>query len=549
MTKDIEERRTMSTGAKITIGIVVLVVLAIGGVTWGIFSKVCVGYVLNADLDRAIKVAKVDWKQGRAQIEEIFEQATKNGTEPETLMELHRKYASFLYKEHLTEAGDYQIQKAIELAMSGDAWKKFEAVASQLSQVYYDRAWEKHDRWLAGKTKDTGLQDQLRSIEIAENRLQPNSSATNEKRAYLAVIFADIGDSARANSTMERAVSSIADNKFSKAENWYIYAMLARMKAVQRKYKEALEAWLELKDVTTEAHCEKGWKELVFGLRHGSNRKKPETALARHLFAEEDFAELDRLSKEYLKSDQLYWTGFEQLDYFSTAIEGESNNNEKNYKIWVARLERWLKKYPKSDLARTCLAQTHIYRAWEIDDDEEDTNYKALIQKANDVMDVDPDLPNRFPKAFVPALRLAAAKHEKADLFKVIDAANKRWPHYFCIDSWAFKFQDYETLGEKIDRIAYAKKRADSMGGSEGDKYYARMAFEFFDDCYGSDADSKDHFDWDKVKTGFASIIKDFPNELEARIAFITIANAENDDKTLLSVFDGFEPKVQSIKK
>lgn len=543
MGKDKDEDVGMKLSTKIALGVVACLLILVVVFTWIGCSFIGLRYVLTSDLDKAIDVARKDMGQGKPLVEKFFAQTIKDQTDPAITMELYRRYAQFLYEQNWIAEGDRQLQNAIVLGTTEDTWKKNENAATELANAYCDRARVTHNRWLDGKIKNSGLQDQLKAVEIAEAAFGADHRETYKHRPFLAVLYADIGESDKADTLMNKCVSSISQNPFSRAENWHVYAMLARMKAVQHKYTEALKAWLELKAIVSGGHQYIGWDELIKGLRHGHPSKKPEKALAKRLFYEENFAELDRLSAEYLKKPHIYWDGFEQIDYFSTAIEGERNNTSENYKMWVDRLERWLEKNPNSDLARTCLAQMHIYRAWAVDDDADDTIYKSLIEKANNVMNADPELPNRFPKAFVPAIRLAAAKHEREPLMKVIDAASKRWPHYFCAQSWAFKFQDYQTLGEEIDRIEYVTKRSDSLGGAEGDKFYARIAWDFFDTTNKQNAGEKRRFEWERTKRGFNAIIKEYPDVMDARIGLLTIANSEGDEEAFLHALDGFKEK------
>lgn len=540
---EVKDRPAINWRATLIIAAVVIICCGILALSWAVFSQYGVRYSLETDLDKGIKTCKTDMKLGQSQIDDMFAQAIKDNTEPVILMELYRKYAYFLFDRGWTRKGDEQLQNAIEIGLKNDAWKKYQNVGGELSHAYSDRAWYSHCQWLKDETEDSGEKDQLQSIEVAEKVFGSKSPETICRKPFLAVIYADDDRDAEADKILKECLAAIGDNSLSKSSNWLTYAVLGRVRATQHRYDEAMDAYLEVKKVCTQENINKAWDDLLTGLRRNNSDKHVETQIAKDLFNNNDFAELDRIGAQYVTAGKTYWNGFQSLDYFSSAIEGTKRISGERYLAWVDKYEKWLKKNPKSDLARTCLAQLHLYRAWALeDDDDDDSIYKSLVEKAEKVMAVDPGLPNRFPKAYVPALRIAAAKHDRDLLEKLIKAEKKNWPKYFCAKTWAYNLQDKKHIEEKMNRRDYVTQCADSIGNFEGDKFYARMACEFASDYRDGTIDKEDRLDWQRVKAGLNQIVRDYPDELEARISYLTLADAEGDSEAVEHVFDKFTP-------
>ncbi len=549
LARDRDGQSSSGLPVKALLIVVGLVLVCAVVLTWAIGTHFGLEFVLDSELDKAISTARADREKGQRQINELFAQAIRDKTDPETLMLLYRKYAKFLYEEDEIAAGDEQLQHAIDLGKSNENWKKYQSVAEQLGRTYHDRAWKTHEQWLEGDCKKSGVEEQKLALDLLEKIHGPNSAETIYETVNLALFRSDEGQIGTAEKMIQSCLTTAQNQFTAKTAEWYVYAMLGRMKARQHKYQEAIEAMLSARAAASLVNRDKPWDQLLIGLRNGQSEIKPERALARKLFDEENFAQLDRLGEQYSQHSNTYWDGFETLDFFTTAIEGHSNNTEENHKKWQKRFEKWLKENPKSDLARSSLAQLHIYRAVKVKDKGAASTYKSLIQEANRVMDKDPQLPHRFRKACVPALRLAAIKNENA-MDNVVAEANKRWPNYFCVSTWAFRFNNDVTPKSTARALDYVNRRASALGGDEGNKFYARLvAYEFeYGGSYRHPFSKETGFSWERTKKGFEQIFKDYPSCVEARISYLSLADVALDKEAMIRAFDGFEwmPKVKA---
>lgn len=76
-------------------------------------------------------------------------------------------------------------------------------------------------------------------------------------------------------------------------------------------------------------------------------------------------------------------------------------------------------------------------------------------------------------------------------------------------------------MGDEGDQEKYITKRASTMGGAEGDKFYARCAWSTY---YNGEGNRIDEMDWNRIMRGFKQIFKEYPDEVEARIALLQLA-------------------------
>ncbi|PZM80347.1 MAG: hypothetical protein DKT66_13870 [Candidatus Melainabacteria bacterium] len=525
MTTDSAAAEPKKSKARLILFGVLCIFVAFCAVGWMLFGSLGSALVWGSELQKAIDAEKNNSEENGTRVEKVFNDAIQAKTPPPVLMSMYRTYAASLYRRDELALGDEQIDKAIALAKG--AAPTDVAIADQLCHAYQDRGWMHHRFWLSNPKLDDGAKDQEMAVKVAETTFGPDHQQTNFKAPGLAVIYAEIGKTDEANKTIARSIEIAETKESAKITRWYVYAMLARIRAVQHRYKEALAAYFKCRETAiSEEESNRGWDEFVTGLRLREPKKNEINVLAAKLLNKGDYAQLDSLAEQFTKEKTEYWDGFWKLDYLTTPLEWGSEVDAEHFDQLKLDLNKWLKKNPKSAAARAALANLYINRAWEIrEDDDYGPRFLKMIKEAKAILAVDPDLPEKIPFAYVPLMRLTLPDKEKDQFLKVVAGCNKRWPTFFKLDSWATKYFSIRWLGEPGEQQAFIKKRADTIGGAQGDKFYARIAFYEFDHGDQEEVVGKgSEYDYPRIKRGFQQIFKDYPDAVEARIAFLRLA-------------------------
>ena len=509
---------------------------------WMLFGHYAVLFYWNDQLNKALAVYKSSSEQGKPKIEAVFKAANDAKVAPDILMRMYRVYGMALYMQDEIDSGDEQIEKAIQLGKNEPATNY--AVADQLTHAYQDRGWEHHYKWMNNRKAPDGAKDQEMSVKVAETSFGADHEQTISKIPSLAVINADLGNFSKADALIERCVKSVETQESSKGAAPFVYAMLARVRAVEHRYKDAIEAYFKCREVSpTDEQSNRGWDELMWGLKFGKEQKNPLMKQAGVLLNKGNFAELDRLAAKFIADKSETWNGYWNIDYLIVPLEFGCNVKETQYDQLRLDLGNWLAKNPHSLIARSALANLHIFRAWAIRDEDDGNKFNSLIEEAKKTMAAEPGLQDKIPNSYIPALRLTVASNDKAALLKTIQSGNKRWPTYFKLDLWAADFLSQDWLGDPGEQQKYVNNKADTIGGAQGDKFYARFAWHYFENHEAYKLFGKrGGFSWDRVEKGFRQIFKEFPDEKEARIAFLRLALFAGKENDARRAFDDKAP-------
>ncbi len=510
-----------------------LFAILISGVVlgWMLFGQFAVFFYWNDQLNKALIVSKNDSERGRKQIEAVFAEAAKAKVSPDILMRMHRVYGMDLYSQDEIARADEEIEKAIALGTPEPPTNL--AVADQLTHAWQDRGTERHYHWLHDPKAPDGAKDQEMSVKVAETAFGPDHEQTIFKASGLAKIYADIGRHAEADKLIDRCVKAADTKPSARATGWYVYAMLSHIRAVEHRYKEAIDAYLKSRELTeNEQDSGRVWSEMLSGFRLHPDQENALVKQTHTLLNKGNYAELDRLAEKYSKEKTENWDGKWPLDHMTHMLEYGEGVNDTWYDQRKLDLTAWLAKNPKSAVARSSLANLQIYRAWEIrEDDEDGTKFDNLMNEAKKTLAAAPGIENKCPHAYIPLLRLTYIGQNKQETMKINATAVKRWPTYFSIDYWTSRLLGPNVMGEEGDQQNYVNKRADTTGGVQGDKLYARFAWRYYD--YGERSKvfgKRRHMDWNRIKRGFNQIFKEYPDEVEARLAFFQLALAGNHD-------------------
>jgi tetratricopeptide (TPR) repeat protein len=499
-------------------------------------------------LHQGMELYKSDSEKGKLMIDKTFSDAAAANAPVATLMSLHREYAHFLYNQDEKEDGDAQIESAISLCKSDPAPNSAEA--DQLTHAYQDRGWDSHMRFLRDPSKPSGDKDQEMSVAVCEKAFGPDHEQTIYKIPSLAVIYADMNLTDKAEKAMQRAVTATDTKASAKECGWFVYALLARMKAVEHDYKAAMQAFLHARKIAiNDSQRERIWSEFKIGLRHGYPDIEAASKQTASLIAKEKFAQLDQLGDQFRSSQAANADGLWNLDLFYSALDGGREFNETQYAQRVYELKRWLAQNPNSIAARIALAQCHIYNSWNARNQEgREDLFRDRLKLARTTMDADPDIIKKCPMASVVYVRLAVGESgDKEKFLKIAADCHKRYPTFFCIDTWVCYFLMPQWYGTRLEVEQYIKSRADEISGARGDKVYAQLVW-YEQDGLENIFTENSPIRWQRVKSGFKQIFIDFPHDADARIAFMEMAFKANDEASIASALAGYSPAIASNK-
>ena len=536
MTTDSTPTKPKKSWLKLVLFTFLCLSLAGGVVGWMLFGHYAVLFYWNGELNKALIVAKNNSEVGRTRVEQVFNDAIKAKVAPDILMRMYRVYGMSLYQQEEIARADEQIDKAIALGEKEPPTNY--AVADQLTHAWQDRATERHYHWKQDPKKPDGVKDQEMSVKVAEAAFGPDHEQTVFKASGLAMMYADVGRYADADKLIDRCIKSAETKDSAKQTAWFCYAMLAHIRAVEHRYQEAIAAYFKNREVSAnDDDRERGWDELLSGLRfRKENDSLNNVFKARKLLNKGNFAELDRLGEEYIAKKSHYWNGYWIIDDHMFGLDNGEKVDDIEFNQLKLDLTTYLKKRPNSVVARSGLANLYLYRYVALDDG--DPRQTQMLNESRKIFASTPDLANKIPYGYVTLVRIANMEGNKSKVQEVAKRANLRWPTYFSSDVWAAKFSGAYWLGKPGEQKAYITKRCDTVGGAEGDKLYARFAWHYF---YHSSGDQPYHgdgqFKWDRIKRGFKQIFKEYPDDVEARIAFMQLALDRDDEDAARNVW------------
>lgn len=506
---------------------------------WLFYGKYIVGFWWMNEIQKGVNIAANDLDSGKAHIEKTLNNADHAGLPAYIRMSMYRKYATFLYGLSEVEQGDRQIDKAITIAKEQPADLE---VADQLSHAYQDRGWEHHYLYLNKLSSDPGDKDQEQSVAVAEKHFGPDHDQTSYKLSALAVINADLNRNAKADEEISRAIKSVNKPSAARSCATFAYMMLARTRAVQGRYDNAMEAFLKARSLAADpASKERVTKELVLGLYRGPEPSNPLRKQAKTLLNRGKYDELDKLGDAFCKSQTAESDGSWKLDQFCNALEAGHQASKSYYDQVVFDLREWIAHNPRSVTARAALAQTYIYnsRRKNTGDGSQWPGSSYSLSEAKKVLDADPTIRKKTPLASSAYLRIVANQYDSSQRFMdVVDECHRIWPIYLAVDNWAFH---YLGRGEDDDFLV---KRADAIGGARGDEFYSQFVWWAYlgdgDIVYEHAFPPDSPIKWDRTKKGFRQIFNDFPGDMKSRVAFIRLALAVDDKESIKTAFKDF---------
>jgi hypothetical protein len=524
-------------------GIVAFIIILplVGYIMFGpLLFKLLFPSAASRDFATGEKLFEEDVPQAMKYIDKAFSEA--GGLSAAERAWMRYKYATLFYRYHLADKAEEQTQKGIALCQSDVPSDPSEA--SALAHLYQQRGWEHHQGFLEDPKLDDGVKDQEKAVEIVRKRFGPNHPETISKTPTLALMYVDTKQTEKGNALMQTARTAVDTIPGVHSDEWYVYDMDARMKAVEHDYKGATRSFLRAWKIQgNENERRRIWSDFTNGLDQGRSPEWSDVAKASKLLAKSQFAELDAMADALRKSQKSYWDGSWALDAFYESVHGQDEHGslaptEEDYTELLFEDRNWLKR-TKSATARVALANSLVNYAWWA----QAWGWTPAAAKANrersaqaqQVLDSDPSVGKKCPRAYRMYSKISVATNwDRAKYMKMLDECHRNWPNYHTVDQGAASYLvscvDYDT------GLQFMKTRANQVGGSKGDELYAQLVTYM----RGAMAFGKS-IDWPRVKAGYKQIFKDFPGSMAARQTYIDMALRAGDFDAAATAFDGFK--------
>jgi hypothetical protein len=265
------------------------------------------------------------------------------------------------------------------------------------------------------------------------------------------------------------------------------------------------------------------------------------------LLVEKKYDDLDALAKKLRDSKEGYADGSWKL---ASVYDGLEPADEAPDAEWTARfmaLRDWIKSKPESITPRVAMARDLVSYGWKARGSDyankvSQTGWKLLFQRLNEAvttLNSAKTLKEQCPVWWSTLMQAELGLQVKrAQYDATFAAATKAWPDYttlyfrranYLLPRW------YGTPGEWESDLVNS---ADKIGGEGGDMLYAQVVWDMHQSIDSTNMFQEYHLSWNRVKSGFESIEKHFPDSLARKNEAAHLAVLGRDGATAKKYFD-----------
>jgi hypothetical protein len=487
------------------------------------------------------------WDKDRQKAERLIKHALANSRDESIQMQINmrRTYADKLWASGNWQEGDWQIEQAIQLSKDKEPTNSGEALA--LSNAYHERGEQAYVRFLQDRSRPDGIADVEKAISIFEKTYTWQETETANRAAFLALMYYDTNQKAKAEKLMKRCLQVCAQNS-DEPHLWYTLAMQSEIQAMAGNYRSAVDAF---EQATSRTRSTRAWnsitREFTDGLERNSKALCSEMEIVHPLFEDRNYKAIDELARKALADGSSQWEGSWSLDCLHNEIAARgAKSSEGEFQAHLQRLRQWLGENPQSPVARIALAETLINYAWnargtgtEAIPFEDEKLFQERLAEAKQVLDQDTQISEKSPRAFSAYAQIAIGERmPKEQYFQMLERCHKLWPTYLDVDHRTCLYLQPRWLGsDKNEWNKFATARADALGSTKGDVAYALLAGAC--DDYYNNIFKETTIDWKRVKRGYSQIFRAHPSDLNPRIAFVKLANQARDAASVRVAFAG----------
>jgi hypothetical protein len=262
------------------------------------------------------------------------------------------------------------------------------------------------------------------------------------------------------------------------------------------------------------------------------------------LFAEQ-YNNLETMAQDFRTHKTKFTDGVWKLEYYYGAFEELNERRGTGWDTFLAKLDKWQKRYPNSVTARVAAAKAQLAAAWEVrgngfSDTVSDNAFKLIKQKvdiANNLLKEKPvgskfDCPERYAQLLTVA-RVDGWNRENFD--NIFYKAIKFEPTYI---SYYIRKAEYllpQWHGEEGEWIKFAQAARKLVPSKDSDSIYTRIVQAL----YGSEDNAYigRGISWPLMKKGYLEIDKNYPNSLWILNKFCYFAIVAGDKDTARMLF------------
>ncbi len=299
-----------------------------------------------------------------------------------------------------------------------------------------------------------------------------------------------------------------------------------------------------------ESTGEMGVSTLGWSVYHGDPQEEQDQKLVSKvmpgLLEKHQWAAIDKLA-ETLRAKKQYARGRTALTGFYDQIEPPSSATEEDWKNRLNDLNEWWKECPDSKTAPAALVNCWASYAWlargtgyaNTVSSESWKVFSERLAKGAEVFEKAKSKKNVCPMLYLYGLRIALGQSwERPEYDKLFAEATKRFPertdYYF---QKALHLQPRWHGGDK-EWPEFAAQAANRVGGADGDKLYARIAWSVLGHgLYDNIFTSFPNLQWARIDKGLQALQKEYPDSISTqsiRVRFAMLANQNALAKQLM---------------
>ena len=256
------------------------------------------------------------------------------------------------------------------------------------------------------------------------------------------------------------------------------------------------------------------------------------------LLEAKNYDEIEKIAAQLQKSNESDAKGVPHLSAF---FDGLSKSED--FGALKSRIAAWRAARPKSDLARLASLAMWTDQAWRVRGDglasavspDIEARMSDATERAGETLKALPQSAFDSPLAYQAALdwgRVSGTDREALD--ELFEGGTAKFPDYLPLYTERARHLLPRWMGEPGEWETMAKKRADQIGGYEGDVFYARIVWNLTQSFAGLSAESR--FDTDRVQRGLETLQKQFPDSISVASARLNTASEAQNWKAMQQI-------------
>lgn len=275
------------------------------------------------------------------------------------------------------------------------------------------------------------------------------------------------------------------------------------------------------------------WADSDAGLEQEVWRRK-----AALLLKARKYDEIERIARSLQASRATGIDGEWLLEKFASGLWriDDGANEESRWAASNAQIAAWRRARPVSLLARVAGLASWTEGAWVARGEDyahkiTDKQFKIMEQRLTKGAPLVESLLSHLKKSPLVAVRLQSwgllAGLPRSDYMSIVDSATATFPTYITCDYAATNFLLERWHGEPGDWERYAARRANALGGVQGDVLYARLTGARYN--YFANIWKESKMSWPRAQRGYEALLQRRPKSLSIATDYFWLAYMHNE--------------------